>query len=643
MMHCPEMVVLSILSFFAAFLLFGVSESFGREPQSPGQEGILSTIQNGHPRLFLSDRRLEQLKTLAQKDALLARLMRQVLCNAGEMLTVETIRHELVGPRLLGQSRDCIERVWTLSLAYRWTGKRAYLDRAVKEMKTAAAFPDWNPSHFLDVAEMTAALAVGYDWLYDDMDEADRAIIREAVVRLGLAEGMKVYEDMGWWVRRENNWNQVCNGGLTLGALAVADDHSELSARIVNLAVKSLPYGMMPYRPEGAYPEGPVYWGYGTIYNCLMIDALDTALGKTFEFEKMPGFPETGWFHIQTIGPSGLLFNYADCNPRAGLRASMFHLSRLYRKGAWAWWFRRRLDKALPQLDAIEPHGRGRFFPMTVVWYDPSGNKESARDLPTSTYFPGEQEVVILRSSWDKEALYFGIKAGDNRANHGHLDIGSFVLDLDGLRWASDLGTDNYNLPEYFGAKRWSYYRLNTFSHNTLVIDGKNQNPDGKGRVERFDLNADAPWAVLDLSGAYADQADRVRRGVRMVDDRTMLVQDEIHSPIGPVRWAMVTRADVELDGDRALLRRDGKSLEVRLLSPAGASFTTVSTKPATAEEKQNEGTIMLAVEARASEAGPLRFAVLMQAVTDDGKDGSGVDIQPLEQWGDGRGTRPRH
>ena len=31
-------------------------------------------------------------------------------------------------------------------------------------MLTAARFEDWNPSHFLDVAEMTFALAIGYDW-----------------------------------------------------------------------------------------------------------------------------------------------------------------------------------------------------------------------------------------------------------------------------------------------------------------------------------------------------------------------------------------------------------------------------------------------------------------------------------------------
>ena len=61
-------------------------------------------------------------------------------------------------------------------------------------MLVAAKFKDWNPSHFLDTAEMTTALAIGYDWLYAVIKPADRKTIRDAIVQLGLNEGKKVYE-----------------------------------------------------------------------------------------------------------------------------------------------------------------------------------------------------------------------------------------------------------------------------------------------------------------------------------------------------------------------------------------------------------------------------------------------------------------
>ena len=60
-----------------------------------------------------------------------------------------------------------------------------------------------------------------------------------------------------------------------------------------------------------------------------------------------------------------------------------------------------------------------------------------------------------MRSDWlDPSAMFVGIKAGTNRVNHSHLDLGTFVLDALGQRWAVDLGGDNYNLPGYFGNKR---------------------------------------------------------------------------------------------------------------------------------------------------------------------------------------------
>ena len=60
-----------------------------------------------------------------------------------------------------------VGRTYTLALMYRLHGDRRYVDRLWRDLDAVAAFPDFNPKHFLDTAEMTHALGVAYDWLYD--------------------------------------------------------------------------------------------------------------------------------------------------------------------------------------------------------------------------------------------------------------------------------------------------------------------------------------------------------------------------------------------------------------------------------------------------------------------------------------------
>jgi hypothetical protein len=56
-----------------------------------------------------------------------------------------------------------------------------------------------------------------------------------------------------------------------------------------------------------------------------------------------------------------------------------------------------------------------------------------------------------------------------------------------------------------------------------------------------------------------------------------VLIEDEIEAvvPIDLV-WNFHTRANVELDGGRAILSLDGKQIEVRILSSDGARFEVI-------------------------------------------------------------------
>ncbi len=270
-----------------------------------------------HPRLLASAAELAALRASTDDDPLRQALAEAVVREAIAIEKIGPITRELQGRRLLGQSRRCVQRVVTLAMAYHLTGDMRHVRRCQKEMLTAAEFKDWNPSHFLDVAEMTFALAIGYDWLYGQLDDSSRDKIRAAIIEKGVSVPFETRHN--GWVRSGNNWGQVCHGGLTAGALAVMEDRPDLAARTVHQALQHVTHSMSVFAPHGSYPEGPGYWCYGTSYNVLLIGVLESVFGTDFGLSLAPGFSETGQYLNLVSGPSGAYFNYADGARREAL------------------------------------------------------------------------------------------------------------------------------------------------------------------------------------------------------------------------------------------------------------------------------------------------------------------------------------
>ena len=399
----------------------------------------------------------------------------------------------LIGPRLLTVSRTVLDRVMTLALLYRLDGDRRWATRAREELLAAASFSDWNPSHFLDVAEMTHAFAIGYDWLYDFLSVEDRSTIRRAIVEKGLRPAEQAYAARASWMRATHNWNLVCNGGIAIGALAIGDEEPGLAGTVLAQALTSLPAAIATYAPDGAWPEGPAYWEYGTLYLVSALAALTSALGTDFGLSDAQGLSTTGRFRLHVAGPTGLFFNFADANPRPTSAPMLF------------WLGRRHADPVLNV--AAREAASGRSTARDLLWYDSSGTAADIAALPLDARHQ-TAHFAFFRSAWnDKDAIYVGFKGGDNATNHSHLDLGTFVLDALGQRWAVDLGPDDYDLPGYFGAERFTYERLKTSGQNTLLLDGANQELKAVAPLTAYRSSADSGFAIADLTAAYAGPA----------------------------------------------------------------------------------------------------------------------------------------
>ncbi|MCC7370220.1 MAG: heparinase II/III family protein [Chloroflexi bacterium] len=526
------------------------------------RETVLQTLRLTHPRLLLSPDDEARIRRALASDSVARGYRDSLVRNGARIMTQPTPERVLIGPRLLTVSRTVLDRVATLALLYRLDGDPRWAQRARAELLAAAGFSDWNPSHFLDVAEMSHAFALGYDWLYDFLSADERATIRRALVEKGLRPTEEQYATRAGWTRATHNWNFVCNGGAIIGALAVADEEPGLAGTLVAQALASMPSALASYAPDGAWAEGPVYWDYGTRYLVSALAALTSALGTDFGLSDARGLSVTGRFRLHVTGPTGLFFNFADASARTGGSPSLF-------------WLARRYDDPVLAAGAREAAQAGASA-RDLLWYDPRGTTADVAALPLDVRYQAAH-LACFRSAWnDKNALYVGFKGGDNTTNHAHLDLGTFVLDALGQRWAVDLGPDDYDLPGYFGAERWTYERLRTSGQNTLMLNGANQDPRAAAPLSAFRTATDGGFAIADLTAAYAPGgATRVNRGIALRDTRSrVLVQDEIEAmqPVD-VTWTMHTEAAVEVDGARALLSQGGALLEARILSPADATF----------------------------------------------------------------------
>jgi hypothetical protein len=525
-----------------------------------------------------------------------------ILKECDNIIALPPVERIQIGRRLLDKSREALRRIFHLSYAWRMTGEQKYFDRCEKEMLAISKFSEWNPSHFLDVGEMTMAMAIGYDWLYPKLSEESKKAIREAIVYKGIYPSLDPKYNS--WLRVTNNWNQVCNAGMTFGALAVAEDHPGLAENVIERAIASIPLSMDEYKPDGAYPEGYGYWGYGTSFNVMFLSAVETAFKSDFGLNKAPGFLQTAGFLQNMTGAVGPCFNWGDAGLGGGLNPAMFWLAQKNNDPSQLW-----VEKKYLERDDYSRFTRDRLLPAIMIWGKNLPLEKVSEPKVKAWKGQGANPVAMMRTSWtDPNAVYVGFKAGSPSVNHGHMDVGSFIMESEGVRWASDFGMQDYESLESKGiqlfgrtqdAQRWTVFRLTNRVHNTLTIDDQLQQVKGYAKIDQFSDQPDFMYAISDISSVYENQLALAKRGVAIVDQKFVVVSDELVAPAKPVivRWTMLTSATPKLGKNSITLTKDGKTLNLKVNTELKVTMKTWPTAPTTTYDAPNPGTTLVGFE----------------------------------------------
>mgnify|MGYP005852355453 CR=1 FL=1 len=544
-------------------------------------------LNTGKPRLIYDATVLDTLKSGLNSDPVVKNLYQAIRREAFAILDLPLIERNKTSNAMLKVSRGFLRRMNFLGLVYLVERDPVMLERIDRELQAISDFEDWNPPVYLDTAEICMAVSLALDWTLDDLPPTTIATAKQALIEKGIKPSWVADDGVvnyAWWVDHSNNWNQVCNGGLIAASITVADVAPKLAAQTIRRAMDGIPYVLAEnYAPDGACPEGVMYWHYTTSYALLTLSILETSFGSDFGYRDYPGFMRSADFKLMCSDlPTGGFYNFADCRDGRGDGGDMVLA-----------WFGVETGKAMyyekekfliPAAEIRPSYLAGAFLSWT------SRYQESNDAPPPNNYVGmGPSPVAVFRDYGDANSFYLGAKGGAGAVSHGHMDAGSFVFELDGVRWSVEPDKPNYMLGEQGfdlwkqdqESERWELLALNNHGHSTLTVDGQRHVVDGYATVIRSDLG-ERPSVTFDLGPTFAGQLAAARRTFTRSGPRSLQIEDELYANEATrwITWQLVTRADVECHEQGATLSQNGKSLQLINHSHPALKFEIISLDP---------------------------------------------------------------
>lgn len=432
-------------------------------------------------------------------------------------------------------------QAYCMALTYCITKKDCFKEATRLLILSAGEWEHWGEGHFLGNAAACADIAFALDMTWnafaDDPEflEAGCRILYEKGLRMGyislhsnLSAELHVKKGcVASQIRnRRNNWNTNCGGGLTAAALLLCDQpqYEEACAYVLHTTLEGYKYCLVQYAPDGSYIESPTYWAYGTDPYMKTIAMYKRVAGTDYGLSNTVGLRDSYRFGYYITDPDGCFWNYHDAPIHSRNSCTTFHI-------------------AAEVFEDSEPAAFERLLHGTrITTIDALLHRKDKITLPNLTpdYFARGVETVTMRSGWEKENyLFTGLHAGSSIVPHGDADSGSFVLQMGGVSWFADPGSEDYNVGNYWtDSIRYYYYRKSAEAHNTILIR-EEELPHGQtfndrkvpyARITRFETVEEGCICAADMTPQYGSHCTGATRAVRLADARRVVtVADTMH------------------------------------------------------------------------------------------------------------------
>lgn len=550
---------------------------------------------NGHPRIWYNSEEIEYILDKADSDAQMKSAVNQVIANAESAVNIDYTPYATVADSGKQNASSAMQtRMENLAEAYLLTSDERYAEAAVRMMK---AFAQWQTMGYqssnLISGHWAALMGIGYDTFYNYLNQTPEGrenlqYFRDRIKALTFNDHLRAFggENTVDWMKLQDNFVGVIGGGLMLLTLAVCDDE-DIRAEAEYLAENALKalYCMAEYYyPDGGYYESVSYSRYALTNMLRAVDALWRCTGSDYGLGNARGFTAAGdYFTFAQSTHTNIGFHDNELKYENGWQREML-----------AYRYDRPYDAEMARIQKTLANAymdvKTRFF-----WHKAFKDKGlafSATEVPLDKIFVGLESGAFTNSRTTSNPIFATFHGGWTQIVHDMLDLGSFIFESDGIIWAKDHGSDNYDLPGYFNNLGYRLYRKRPEGENCLVINPKDdpntyygQDLKAYARILESDLNKPkGAYAIMDLSEAYARDVTKAKRGFYFGDDRnTYLIQDEFTlKKASEVYWFMQSSTDdIEIVSDtKAILKQDGKSCTVEIYSNKPYKLEVMDPKP---------------------------------------------------------------
>ncbi|MGP9604160.1 heparinase II/III domain-containing protein [Brachybacterium sp. AOP42-C2-15] len=289
--------------------------------------------------------------------------------------------------------------------------------------------------------------------------------------------------DWHWLHGAAHNWTGWIHQHLLTAALFLLEEESDRGTRdaVLALSIAQLDRYLASFPADGGIDEGFSYFWNGASRLLEAIDLLITASGGTLSRDAVTGidviarllrYPQGmdlggGWFVNVADGPAR---PPADELPWDVLHRWGRHLGA---DDVVAQALAHRGDRPIPR---VQPQlGLGRVLTALGDKHWAAADSAGARPpYPARTWLPEVQLLVAREREGDPSGLALAAKGGHNDEAHNHLDVGSYLVALDGAPVLIDLGQPTYTALT-FTDRRYEIWTMTSSWHNLPEIRGHQQ------------------------------------------------------------------------------------------------------------------------------------------------------------------------